>query len=165
MARIDNRGNLRGSASSGGLSGGVQGADDFLKLSKALKDAGQTGLRKELNKVMRDASKPLIPKVKAAAASELPHSGGLAQRIAKKPYRVQTRTGAQTAGVRIVGTKVDPRIDQGRVYHPVFGRKPGVVQSVPGGYFSETLANEGPTIQAEVLAAFTGFVDRLAREL
>jgi hypothetical protein len=52
--------------------------------------------------------------------------------MAKKPYPVQTRTGAKTAGVRIVGTKVDPRINNlGRIQHPVFGRKPPVVQYDP----------------------------------
>lgn len=159
----DNRGNLRGSATNGGV--GVQGAEDFLRLSKALKAAGQSGLRKELNKAMRDAAKPLLPKVRAAAASTLPHRGGLAQRISKKPFRVQTRTGAQTAGVRIVGTKVDPRIDQGRVYHPVFGRKPGVVQSVTPGYFSKTLEESGPEVRNDLTQALEDFAGRLIKEV
>lgn len=148
--------------------GGVQsmkGANDFLALSKRLKAAGEKGLRNELNKAMRDAAKPLIPKVRAAAAAQLPQSGGLAQRIAKKPFRAQTRTGAKTAGVRIVGTKVDPRIDEGRVFHPVFGHKPGVVQSVRGGYFSDTLQRENAAIRAEVLRALSDFTERVTRGL
>jgi hypothetical protein len=170
VARVDNRGNFRGSASSGGLGGRIasrKGANDFLALSKALKAAGQKGLRNELNKTMRNAAKPLIPKVREAARAGLPKGGGLNERIAKKPYRAQTRTGATNAGVRIVGTKVDPRIDEGRVYHPVFGHKPGVVQEVPGakGYFSDTLRREGSTIQREVVQALTGFVNDLAKRL
>jgi hypothetical protein len=144
---------------------GDLGANDFLALSKRLKAAGKTELRKELNKTMNNAAKPLIPKIRQAAATKLPQSGGLAQRIAKKPYRAQTRTGAKTAGVRIVGTKVDPRIDQGRVAHPVFGRKPVVVQSVTPGYFSETLERSGPEIRAEVVGALGAFVDDLAKRL
>jgi hypothetical protein len=146
----------------------IKGANDFLALSKRLKAAGEKGLRNELNKVMRDAAKPLIPKVREAARTSLPKHGGLNERIAKKPLRAQTRTGARTAGVRIVGSKVDPRINnEGRVYHPVFGNKPGVVQQVPAakGYFDETLANEGPGIRGEVLGAFGGFVERLVRGL
>lgn len=143
----------------------VKGANDFLALSKRLKAAGETGLRKELNKTMRDAAKPLIPKVKAAAAAQLPHSGGLAQRIANKPLRAQVRTGAATAGVRIVGTKVDPRIDEGRVFHPVFGHEPGVVQSVPAGYFSDTLENSGPAIRADVLRSLSAFADSITKGL
>src|SRR5438874_2724411 len=102
----------------------MRGAENFLKLSKALKAAGQTELRKELNKTMRDAAKPLIPKVQQAARDKLPKKNGLNERMARKSYRVQVRTGAQAAGVRIVGTKLDPRINnEGRIFHPVFGRK------------------------------------------
>jgi hypothetical protein len=120
-----------------------------------------------LHKAVAKAAKPLIPKVKQAAAQNLPQRGGLAQRISKKPLRAQTRTGATTAGVRIVGTKVDPRINEGRVYHPVFGRTPGVVQNVPQakGYFSETLTREGPSIQQDVLAVLAAFNEQLGRGL
>jgi hypothetical protein len=116
---------------------------------------------------MRDAAKPLIPKVREAARASLPKGGGLNERIAKKPFRAQTRTGNATAGVRIVGTKVDPRINQGRVFHPVFGRKPGVVQDVPNakGYFDETLAAEGPGIRSDVISALNSFRDSLRRPL
>lgn len=170
MARVDNRGNFRGSAASGGLFGGIQstkGANDFLALSKRLKEAGETGLRKELNKVMRDAAKPLIPKVREAARANLPSGGGLNERIARKPYRAQVRTGTKTAGVRIVGTKVDPRINQGRVYHPVFGRKPGVVQQVPDakGYFDDTLRESGPEVRKAVVDALKDFTKQIARPL
>jgi hypothetical protein len=169
MARIDNRGNLRGSAANNGASvTSRNGANDFLALSKRLKAAGEKGLRNELNKVMRNAAKPLIPKVREAARASLPKGGGLNERIARKPLRAQTRTGNATAGVRIVGTKVEPRInDQGRVYHPVFGRKPGVVQTVEQakGYFDDTLAAEGPGITADLVAALNTFRDSITRPL
>jgi hypothetical protein len=144
------------------------GANDFLSLSKRLKAAGEKGLRNELNKVMRNAATPLIPKVREAARASLPKGGGLNERIAKKPLRAQTRTGNATAGVRIVGTKVDPRInDQGRVFHPVFGHKPGVVQDVPNakGYFDKTLEREGQSIRGDVLRALTDFRDSIAKPL
>jgi hypothetical protein len=159
----DNRGNLRGSASSGGS--GVGGAEDFLRLSKALKAAGQTELRKELNKAMRNAAKPLLPKVRQAARDTLPKKNKLNERIAKKPFRVQTRTGANTAGVRIVGSKVDPRINEGRVYHPVFGRTPGVVQRVTPGYFDKTLTEHGPQVRDDLAKALDDFAETLIQGL
>jgi hypothetical protein len=177
MARVDNRGNLRGSLQNrvrpNELS--TRGADDFYKLSKALKAAGQTELRKELHKAVRDAAKPLVPKVRQAAREKLPTTGGLNERIAKKPYRAQARTGVKTAGVRITGSKVDPRInDQGRVGHPVFGRKGKaknggknfVVQTVPTakGYFDETLSREGPAVREAVVRTMSDFTDRIVRE-
>lgn len=153
----------------------IKGADDFLKLSKALKAAGQTEFRKELHKGMRNAARPLIPEIRDAARQKLPHRGGLNERIAKKPYQAQVRTGSSTAGVRIVGSKVEPRINaQGRVAHPVFGRtgkpkKPGgrntVVQQVPAarGYFDRTLQEKGPQIRVAVAGALNDFAQRLAR--
>lgn len=147
----------------------VRGADDFLRLSKALKEAGQAGLRKELHRAVTTAAKPLIPKVRAAALANLPKHGKLNERIARKPYRAQTRTGVQTAGVRIVGTKVDPRINsQGRIAHPVFGR-PGstVVQMFPEakGYFDETLAGSAPQVRADVLEVLRTFPDRIVAQV
>jgi hypothetical protein len=168
VARIDNRGNLRGSASAGnGFGVAVQGANEFYRISKALKAAGQSGLRKEFHKSVTAAAKPLIPKVREQARKDLPKHGKLNERIAKKPYRAQARTGAQTAGVRIVGTKVDPRINnEGRIQHPVFGRaKSTVVQTVPGakGYFDRPLQESGPQVQREVLNAMQDFVNRTLR--
>lgn len=145
----------------------IKGAEDLLRLSKALKAAGQSELRKELHKTMRDAAKPIIPEIREAARKQLPSTGGLNERIARKPYRAQVRTGVKTAGVRITGTKVDSRINQGRVAHPVFGR-PGstVVQQVPSadGYFDDTIRERGPEIRDELRAAFQDFLNRLARK-
>lgn len=171
MARVDNRGNLRGSLQNRTPTGARQlnGADEFLRVSKALKAAGDTDLRKELHKAVQLAAKPLIPKVREAARSNLPRKGKLNERIAKKPYRSQTRTGVNTAGVRIVGTKVDPRINaQGRIAHPVFGR-PGstVVQHDSGtkGYFDETLRESAPQVQEDVVRVVRIFHARLLQGL
>lgn len=143
----------------------VKGAEDLLKLSKRLKAAGQTELRKELHKAMRGAAKPIVPKVREAAREQLPKSGGLNERIARKPYRSQVRTGAKTAGVRITGSKVDPRINEGRVYHPVFGRRPGVVQQVPAakGYFDDTIREQAPEVRDELRRVLEVWTQRVVR--
>ena len=167
MARIDNRGNLRGSAANAsGFGVSTRGARDFLAVSKYLKTAGETGLRKQFHKTVRDAAKPLIPLVRQSARNAGPKKGGLNERLAKKPYRAQTRTGVNTAGVRIVGTKVDPRInDLGRIAHPVFGRKPSVVQYDPAlkGYFDKPLQAAAPLVQKDVTAAMQDWTSRLLR--
>lgn len=164
----DNRGNLRGSAANSGGSAGLssRGARDFLAVSKALKAAGAGDLRKEFHKTVRDAAKPLLPKIRESARAKGPKHGELNERLAKKPYRVQARTGAKTAGVRIVGTKVDPRINNlGRIQHPVFGRKPVVVQydSDLKGYFDEPLKESGPSVQTDVVKAMDAFTRKLLR--
>lgn len=150
------------------------GPKDLLAISKHLKAAGQGDLRKEFHKGLQSAAKPLIPLVREVARADLPKKGGLNERIARKPLRAQVRTGAKTAGVRIVGTKVEPRINQGRVYHPVFGRKGkaanggrnGVVQPIPQatGYFDKTLQNAGPKVRDDVSATMQEWTIRLLRE-
>lgn len=128
----------------------VRGADDFFRLSKALKRAGRGDLRKELNKAMKDAAKPLIEKTRAEARSSLPSRGGLAEQVAKEPARVQVRTGAQTAGVRIVVGKRRGgarSTDTGTIRHPVFGTGRWVTQRVDGGWFSDTLRDSAPAVR------------------
>jgi hypothetical protein len=163
---VDNRGNRRGSLqNSAGRATSVRGAEDFLALSKRLKEAGESGLRKELNRAVQAIPKPLIPKVKAAARAKLPSKGGMNEHYARKRYRVQARTGQNTAGVRIASPKTDPRVDSvGRIAHPVFGRpRSRVVQRVPGaaGFFSETIQAEAPQIRRALVETVEAFAQRI----
>lgn len=166
MARIDNRGNLRGSAraSSGGIV--VRGSRDFYAVAQSLKAAGNGQVRKEFLKAVREPAKQLLPKVRESARSRGPKQGGLNEHLAKKPVRVQTRTGAKTAGVRIVGTKVDTRInDLGRVQHPVPGSAKKVVQYVPElrGYFDDPLRGSVPEVSRAVVSAMDAFTRKIVR--
>jgi hypothetical protein len=144
----------------------VHGADQFLRLSKALKEAGQTGLRKELNKGLREATKPLIAQTRVAA-SRLPQRGGLAARVAKTPQRVQVRTG-RDPGVRIVVPKSSSgarAADAGQVRHPVFGnRKVWVTQKVTGGWFSDTLRDGASVVRPKLRDALEAIADRVVKE-
>jgi hypothetical protein len=139
------------------------GADALLALSKRLKAAGRGDLRKEFTKAVQSAAKPLIPKVREAARRDLPKRGGLNERIARKSFRTQVRTGASTAGVRITASGVDPRIDEGRLFHPVFGRKPGVVQNIKPGYFSDTLSEEAPKIAPDIVDVLADWAERIVK--
>lgn len=146
----------------------VHGADDFLRLSKALKAAGRTELRKELNKGLRDAAKPLIPRTRAAARERLPREGGFGDQIAREPQRVQVRTGLDTAGVRIVvGKRMGGAraANRGTVRHPVFGTGRWVDQEVEPGWFDETLEREAPgTARPALDAAIDAVLDRVVRD-
>lgn len=142
----------------------TKGAEDFLRLSKAMKGSAPE-LRKELNKALRTAAKPIIPKIRQSARSNLPREGGLNERFAKKPLRAAVRTGEKTAGVRIQGTKTDPRVNaQGRVAHPVFGRpRSTVVQQVPSavGYFDRPAQDSAPQVRSELVAVLADFKKQL----
>lgn len=147
----------------------VRGADQFLALSKALKAAGRTELRKELNKGMRDAAKPLIPKAREAFKAELPHRGGAGAYIAGKRMRAVTRTG-RDPGVNIVVAKQDPRLDsEGRLAHPVFGQRRAdgrrviAVQRVKPGIFSSAMQKEAPAIRGALEGAMQAVIDTIVR--
>ncbi|MGZ4663587.1 MAG: hypothetical protein ACXV5Q_00675 [Frankiaceae bacterium] len=144
----------------------ITGAEDFLALSKALKHAGRGELRKELNKQMRDAAKPLIGDVRQAAERELPKHGGLNRVVSRGRIRVQTRTGAQTAGVRIVGAGQGLRsADLGILRHPVFGHRDRfVAQDVPAGWFTATLNDKARTVLPALAQAVQNIADQVVRE-
>lgn len=145
----------------------VRGADDFYRLSKALKHAGETELRKELNKGMQRAAKPIVPKTRAEALRRLPRRGGLAAQVAKEPQRVQVRTGAETAGVRIVvGRKRGGAraANQGRIRHRVFGQDVWVEQRVQPGWFDDPARDAAPEIRRDLSRAVDDMAARVVRE-
>ncbi len=138
-------------------------AEEFLQLSKDLKTAAPA-LRRELHTQMRQAARPLIAQTRAAALAQLPKSGGLNRRYAGNRQTVQVRTGALTAGVRIVMPRAGTRsIEQGLIRHPVFGRRdrPWVGQQVSGTWWDETLEAGAPTVRRHL----DDVVDTMRRRL
>lgn len=150
----------------------ARGADDFLRLSKALKHAGQTELRKELHKGMRTAAKPLVAEARAAALEELPQRGGLAPWVAKRSaFRAQVRTGEQTAGVRIASGKAGQAGRTlnalGWVRHKVFGNPEAwVTQHVPGavGWFDRAMTKHAPEIADDIEKAMHDVAEQVVKE-
>lgn len=144
----------------------VTGADQFLRLSKALKNAGKTDLRKELTKGLRDATKPLIADTRSAT-SRLPQSGGLANLVAKSPQRVQVRTG-RDPGVRIVVPRNRSGArgaNRGVIRHPVFGnRRVWVNQKVPSGWFDEPLRDGAPVVRRHLEEALHVVAEKVISE-
>lgn len=155
----------------------VSGADDFLRLSKALKAAGRTHLRNDLNKAMRAAAKPLTAKTAAALDEALP--SGLRGRGGRTKQTVQTRTGADP-GVRVVvqygkpagrgfGASNARLLNRtGRVRHPVFGNRERWVETeIPGaqGWFDETLRREARTVRPMLEQALQDMAERVVREV
>lgn len=145
----------------------VDGADQFFKLSKALKAAGQTQLRKELNAELRKTGKPLIFKTRQAALNTLPARGGFAAMVAAEPQRVQVRTGAATAGMRIVVGKRRggaQAANRGEIRHPVFKTGKFVNQSVEPGWFDDTLEQEAPPVaRAAIEQALQSIADKVVK--
>lgn len=148
----------------------VHGADQFLKLSKALKHAGRTELRRALNTGIRQSAKPLVGKTRAAARRKLPKAGGLAEQVAKEPQRVQVRTGAKTAGVRMVVGKKQGGArgsNRGKIRHPVFGnREVWVEQDIPeaAGWYDDTIKDDAPQVRRGIERAMQDVADKVVRD-
>lgn len=152
-----------------GRQSGLDGADDLLRVSKALKAAGQVELRKQLNKGLRDAAKPMRQVAKDAALRDLPQRGGLNRFVAGKRTRIAVKTGREP-GVSVVVAKQDPRLEEGRLVHPVFNRRRAdgkrvvVVQRIRPRIFSQALGLAAPQVRDELVAVINDMAQRIARE-
>lgn len=150
----------------------VRGADEFLRLSKALKEAGRADLRKGLHKAMRDEAKPLVADAKEAALTDLPQSGGLAEHVARiAGFRAQVRTGDSTAGVRITAGKkgYSPRSlnNEGTVRHPVYGNTSNWVEqpvSSAQGWFERAMQKRAPVVAERLEQVIEDTAQEIVRE-
>jgi hypothetical protein len=138
----------------------VRGADQFLRLSKALKDAGRSGMRKELHKGLRDAVNRVKPEAADALSAALP--SGLRAKGKKVKQAVQVKTGSNpgvSVAVRYgragtgIGASNAKRLNQsGSFRHPVYGSGRWVSQSRPAatGWFDKTYTNKAPQLRADL---------------
>ena len=141
------------------------GSAQLNALAVRLKVAGDKTLRTELLRGLKSGADPLVKAVADAARNQLPKHGGLNEQVASQKVKVQVRTGARTAGVRLTTTAPDTSwADAGFIRHPVFGnRKVWVRQEIPAakGYWSQTLADGAPSVTPELRAA----MDRVAAQI
>lgn len=148
----------------------VEGVEGFVRLSKALKAAGEKELRRELHTAMRRTARPLVPLVRASARANLPQRGGLAAQVAKEPVRVKVATG-RTPGVHVVvgrkggGARATNR---GVVSHPVFGdRSQWVTQEVPQAarWFDDVMEAQAPVVRHNLDVALAAMADEVVRRV
>lgn len=150
-----------------------EGAAQLEALGRRLKAAGggamdlgaARSLKNELLRGIRNSNKGTIKKIRDAARSELPHSGGLADRVAASSIGTRTRLSGQQAGVTITGTNKNiknlRKIDEGALRHPVFARAENrkhwawASQSVRPGWFSKSIEADLPHIRTEIEKAMS----------
>jgi hypothetical protein len=153
----------------------IRGADDFLRLSKALKQAGRTELRKELHKGLKDGATPLTKKTQAAFAAGMP-SRELAARAGKTKQLVQVRTG-KDPGVRVVkqfgrrgagmgASNARLANRTGEIRHPVFGNREvwRNTKTSARGWFDDTLRRHAPDVRPELERAMERVVQQIVNE-
>lgn len=153
----------------------LRGADQFLALSKALKDT-RPALRKELNKGIRDATKPLLPKAAEALAAGLPPR--LKARGRRVKQRVQVKTGndpgvtiAVPYGRRGAGglgaTNARLLNTRGQLRHPLYGnRERWYTTDAPAalGWFDQTYSSQAPSVLPGIERAVERVVEKIVRE-
>jgi hypothetical protein len=140
----------------------VTGATKLALVAERLREAGARGLQRQMRKALRDAAKPLIAAARASARETLPRRGGLAAEIARSKFKVTVSTGASSARVRIETASHDPRIDTGRLRHPVYGnRDVWAAQAVRPGWMTRAMTEKAPVVAREMLAA----LDRIAAQI
>lgn len=154
----------------------VHGAADFLTLSKSLKHAERTTMRRELTKGVRDATKPLLPEAAAALAASLP--SGLQSRGRRVKQRVQVKTGndpgvtiAVPYGRRGAGglgaSNARLANTQGLIRHPLFGdRENWYSTRVPQaqGWFDDYYSRQARRVLPEIESAMQRVIDQIVKE-
>lgn len=146
----------------------VRGLEQFDQVAKALRAAGRTDLARDLEKGLTKSLEDLIPKTQAEARRILPSGGGLADKVASTPQKVQKRNSAQPGARLVVARRRGSgaaAANKGEVRHPVFGnRKVFVSQQVPPGWFDNTLEREGPNVVEAMRPVIAELLDRVAKE-
>ena len=146
-------------------------SQDLVHLQRRLSAAGAGGLRKELLRGFQVELKPAIPLVRASARENLPHGGGLADRVAGASFGVRTRLTGDSVGVRILGTgKAGARglraMNEGRLRHPVWGnRSVWADQSVKAGWFSDPLVARRPQYLSSVRRVMRDVAKKIGKSL
>ncbi len=142
----------------------IRGVEKLAALSKALKEAGDKGLQRELATAINRAMKPVREAAKRSALDTLPAGGGLNRRVAGSRFRTVRRASSRAVGVRLTAANAYRlgELDKGRVRHPVFGdRDTWVTQQVAPGWWT----NPTEAAAADVRKAIEGAMDEVARKL
>lgn len=140
------------------------GAGKLLRLSAAIKAAGDKDLERALRRAMQRGGKPLKAAARQGALERLPKRGGLAERVAGSKFGVRTSSAGKRAGVRVIGRSgYDLQgMDEGLIRHPVRGnRKRWVSQEIAPGWFSDAEEAKAPAVRDELVQA----IDELAAKL
>lgn len=151
-----------------------RGTNQFVALSKALKDAGEKGLQRELNKGLRESARPFAAAVRRNALEMLPKRGGLNERVADQVVpKVRKSNSKRAQGIRLgatgrEGMKAIRNLDRGKLRHPVYadGGKSRdewtwVDQAVEPGFWSKA-AEE---VQPEVAKRAQEALDTVSRKI
>jgi hypothetical protein len=137
----------------------VKGTEEFRKLARDLRAAGDGRLTRRMSARMQRAAVPLLGSARNNAlgiAAEGPGTGLRASTAAATRIAVVTRPNAAGVTLRTVGSRMPPSqrnlppgMNRGRVRHPVRGnRRVWVTQLfTPAGWFDRAAKADGPPVR------------------
>jgi hypothetical protein len=144
------------------MAGLTNGAADFAALSRRLKDAGETGLRRGLYKAINDAAKPITREIKdpvhlrpympdkyaATLAADI-----VVSTVGKGSIR---NPGVQIAARGRAKKRKVAKLNAGIITHPLFGDREHwyfQLRGMKSGFFDDVCEKSGPQVKKEILAA------------
>jgi len=148
------------------MSGSVTGAADFAALSARLKEAGETGLRRELYKAIDRSARDLADEIGSTQHLDSylpnPYARVLAADLKVRVYKRSGRDPHLT--IRAEGREHKRKLvqldEQGVLWHPVFaqGARRGWTwrpqfSHVRPGFFTDPVERAAPKVREEILAA------------
>lgn len=135
------------------------GGTEFAALSRRLKDAGETGLRRNLYKAISEAAKPLTQKIGSDEHLRpyMPnrYASTLSDDLSVKVSRLTGRNPG--VSIRAKGRVRDrhvARLNAGILMHPLFGdRERWYVTHMTPGFFTDPAEESAPDIRDAILSA------------
>ncbi|MBO0813568.1 MAG: hypothetical protein J2P30_00205 [Actinobacteria bacterium] len=153
---------------------------EFEALARALKEAGETGLRRELTKAFQDAARPLARRIASEENLKPLMPDRYAEILAEDlAITISQRTGATYPGVYLrakgrTRSRHVKRLNEGILTHPVFGRPEAeaaasahgrgwtwVSQKIRPGYFDDPVRASGPEVRRQIEAALRRVIDKI----
>ncbi|MGC5330996.1 hypothetical protein [Micromonospora sp. DT62] len=141
-----------------GFSVQVSGGAELYRLRGQLKQLGDTGLGKHMDRAFKAAVKPLGPAIREEAGQALPSgyapvlSKSLRFRLASKTKRQSTEVSYRVFGDGKRERRDVPSLNRGKLRHPVYGkrRKAWVEQKVRPGFVDRPADRLMPDISREM---------------
>jgi hypothetical protein len=140
----------------------ASGAADFAALSRRLKEAGETGLRRSLTKALNDAAKPITAQIRDEAHLA-PYMPDRYARTLAADIIVST---VQRGSVRSPGVRIQARgrakkrkvvqLNDGIITHPVFGDRGDwkvQLRGMKSGFFTDPCRKSGPQVRDKITEA------------
>lgn len=169
----------------------LEGADDFERFGRALKEAADKDLSKAVGKAIRQEAKPAGVETIRKAARAMPSRGGFSALVAEARPGIRFRQ-AQDPSVQLLLKDKSGHdlaaLDKGILRHPVFLRKRGLIrktgrgktghvlggddrkgwtwvaQKVPAGEFTKAWDAQASKVRTGVVRAVQDTLDDIARK-